>query len=308
MIIKTIVLILFFSSLFLGCLNRQEGAPSDSSNSYSDDQSDVAVGAKFSVNEGTSALMAKPMSRSMAPEGAIQSEPAPEPNSGDSITQERKLVKNGSITLQVNSLSKQIEAQKFIKTKAQEFSVTFDREDEQKWGNQANISLVARVPSEKFEDFLKALSGGPYNVTNRSVNVSEVTEQYIDLEVRLQNKKELRERYRVILKSANKIKDILAINKSIEEVTSEIESTEGQFRYLKKQVAHSVLNIQITAELPVTMQDQNGFFHDAWQSLHQGWRRMRNFVLSIFEFWPFLIIFAGIVWGIKFWRKKRNED
>lgn len=250
------------------------------------------------------AMMAKSMSASPMSDSVADS--APSQSSVQDI--ERKLIKNGSLTLQVNSLSEQSEALGFIKSLADKHSVTFDREDESKWGNRATISLTARVPAEQFETYLKSISAGPFKVTAKSVNVSEVTDQYIDLEVRLENKKELRAKYLSILKSATVVKDILAINKSIEEVTSEIESTEGQFRYLKKQIAYSTLNIEITAELPVSMKDQNSFLFEAWRSLQEGWQRVKYFTLGLIGLWPFMILIGLVVWAIKLWRKKRNED
>ncbi len=238
---------------------------------------------------------------------AVESESAPvqsEPMQAQDV--ERKLIKNGSLTLQVNSLDQQSEALKFIKSLAAKHSVTFDREDESKWGNRATVSLTARVPSEQFETYLNSISTGPFKVTAKSVNVTEVTDQYIDLEIRLENKKELRAKYLSILKSASVVKDILAINKSIEEVTSEIESAEGQFRYLKKQISYSTLNIEISAELPVSMKDQNSFFFEVWRSIQEGWQRIKYFTLNIIGLWPFFILIGLIIWGVQYWRKKRK--
>lgn len=264
-----------------------------------------AVSAVSMSKRGASFMASEPAGDAIAAKEAMA--PSDSQGGGDALSQERKLIKNGSISLQVNSLDKQKEAQAFVKAKATEFSVTFDREDENRWGDQATISLTASVPAEKFDAFLKSLAGGPYTVTNRSVSVSEVTQQYIDLEIRLRNKKELRERYLAILKKADKIKDILAINQSVESVTSDIESTEGQFRYLKNQVAKSTLSIQITAQLPVTMLDQNGFFQDVWQALHEGWRRMRNFTVGLVSLWPFIGLIAIGIWGFRYWRNRRKN-
>lgn len=226
----------------------------------------------------------------------------------EALTQEKKIIKNGSITLTVTSLKSQTEAKEFIKSKAKEFSVSFDREDENRWGNQSSLSMTARVPAEKFEGFLDSLSNGPYTLSNRSVYINEVTERYIDLEVRLKNKKELRDKYTSLLKRADKVKDVLEINKSIETVTSDIESLEGQFKYLKHQIALSVLHITVTAELPETMKIQNGFFQDIGLAIYTGVSRIRGFAIFLISMWPLLILIGVGVFAVRAWIRKRKKS
>lgn len=226
-----------------------------------------------------------------------------------STTIEKKLIKNGGITFQVGSLSEQTSALKFVKNAAQDFKVTFDREDQNKWENQSSITLVARIPAESFDSFVEAITKGQYTVTNRFSNVTEVTEQYIDLEIRLKNKKELLEKYRSILKLAVKIEDILKINKSIESVTSEIESIEGQFKYLKNQIAMSIYTIQITAILPVTQGLRTGFFQDVKVALYDGILSVRNLILDVISLWPLILLVIFIIFVfIKFYKRKRLDD
>lgn len=232
-------------------------------------------------------------------------------SSTDSVAasvQEKKVTKNGSMTLYVNSLSKQTEAKNFVYAKAKEFKATFDREDEQRWENQASLSMTAKIPADKFESFVDVLSKGPFTISHKSIYVTDVTERYIDLDVRLKNKKELREKYLSLLKKADKVKDVLDINKSIESVTSDIESLEGQFRYLKNQIAQSTLHITITAELPETMKNQKSFFQDIGNALYTGINRIRNFIIGIVALWPFIVVICGLLFGIRLWFVKRKTD
>lgn len=257
---------------------------------------------KSSVNQSTfmaaeSADMGGSMKRlsSPAPPAA-----APIENSSDSI--DRKIVKNGSITIQTSTLKGQEKVSLYISELSKKFNAVVEREDQNNWGNQSTISINLRVPAENLESFINSLEGSEFKITNKSLNSTEVTDRYIDHEIRLRNKKELLEKHRELLKKSSKIEDILKINQSIESTTSQIEVVEGQFRYLKKQIAMSSLYIQIQANLPATTGIKSSFLSDLWKSLNTGLVKLRKFSLYIASLWPFIIILILALFGFRKWR------
>ena len=77
-----------------------------------------------------------------------------------------------------------------------------------------------------------------------------MTEEFIDIEQRLKNKKEVQRRYIEILQNkAKTVEDVLAAEDKIRIIQEEIESREGRLRYLKDNIALSTINIEMYQEL-----------------------------------------------------------
>jgi phage-related minor tail protein len=67
------------------------------------------------------------------------------------------------------------------------------------------------------------------------------TEQYRDLNIRLNNLITFKKRYEKLLTVAKTVDEMLKLEKEIERVTGEIELIKGKIEYLENQVAYSTL-------------------------------------------------------------------
>lgn len=106
-------------------------------------------------------------------------------------------------------------------------------------------SIQLRVPSTMFDSTLSMVSGTFSKVLSKSVSGNDVTEEFVDVTARLTNKKLLEERYRDILRSAKAVKDILDVEKELNEVRGEIERFEARRKYLEDQVGLSSISIAL---------------------------------------------------------------
>ena len=104
--------------------------------------------------------------------------------------------------------------------------------------------LQLRVPVAALEGLMDLLAGQARTLA-RSLSAQDVTDQYFDLEGRLRNKRLLEERYREYLKRSASLEDILAVERSLSETTTEIEWLEGSFRDLSRRIELATLNITI---------------------------------------------------------------
>jgi hypothetical protein len=118
---------------------------------------------------------------------------------------------------------------------------------------QENDTYVFRVPAEKFDEVLAAL-GALGAVVHRRVDAQDVTEEVQDLELRLRNAKALRDRYEELLKRAEKVEDVLRVQKELSAVTETIERLEGQLKARMTDVKMSriTLKLEPAASGPVT--------------------------------------------------------
>ena len=87
-----------------------------------------------------------------------------------------------------------------------------------------------RVPVAQFDSFLDAVSKLGV-AENRKQTAQDVTEEYVDLEAQITNKKRLEERIVALLKdSTGKIKDVIEVERELARVRGEIEQMEGRLR------------------------------------------------------------------------------
>lgn len=110
-----------------------------------------------------------------------------------------------------------------------------------------SIELQLRIPEGEFGRFLEGV-GDRGKVEYKQSGVRDVTEQYIDLEARISNLRAAEERFREILAMAESVEDMLAAERELARLRSDIESLEGQFRYLRDQVQFSTLDLELREE------------------------------------------------------------
>jgi hypothetical protein len=110
--------------------------------------------------------------------------------------------------------------------------------------------LIAKVPVSKFQNVLEKL-GRVGKVKSKSVTGQDVTEEYFDLKARVKNLSQEEERILQILKKAEKIEDILSIERELTRVRGEIEKLTGRLRYLRSRTDFSTVEIQLYEPLSV---------------------------------------------------------
>ncbi len=123
------------------------------------------------------------------------------------------------------------------------------------WGghlqSQQDRTLVVRVPVTRFEEaFTWVHDAG--RLLSESRQAEDVTEEFVDLGIRLDNARKSRERLLEVLKRADKVEDILKVEAELRRLTEEIERMEGRKKLLADQVAMSTLSatFQAVTEAP----------------------------------------------------------
>jgi hypothetical protein len=103
--------------------------------------------------------------------------------------------------------------------------------------------ITSRIPVAHMEAFLtNARTLG--KIDNATKTGTDITDQYRDNVVRLDNLKNVRNKYLALLEKANAVSDILSIERELERVNTEIEILEGRIKYAELSVAYS--NITVT--------------------------------------------------------------
>jgi len=109
--------------------------------------------------------------------------------------------------------------------------------------------IVLRVPAENFAETMTTVENEG-RVLESSTSTEDVTDQVVDLQARLENLRAERERLRTLYERANDTEDVLAVERRLSEVQTEIERTEARLQNLQRQVAYSTVTVEMTEPRP----------------------------------------------------------
>ena len=222
------------------------------------------------------------------------------PKKTDTIS--KKIIKNGDMEIAVsNLLEAKNKISEIIKNnKAYLQSETFRNSD-----TSENINLVIRVPHQNFDAIINSFSDGIGSVEAKTVKAEDVTEEYTDVSIKLENKRIYLEKYREMLKNAASTKDILEIQENIRALEDEIDVAEGRLRFIDDRVNYSTLELLLFKEKARSSATSKiGFGSRFGDSIAEGWNSFVSFLLGLISFWPFFIIIPLLIFASKKWRRK----
>lgn len=216
-------------------------------------------------------------------------------------TSERKIIKQGEICFETSDVK---ETKSYIIKIVEELGGYISKDNILNYKNRISHRLVIRVPANKFDQLLAKISESAEKLDSKNIEVLDVTEEYIDIEARIKTKKELENRYKELLKQAKTIDEILAIEKEIGELRTEIESIEGRLRYLKDRIGFSTLSVEYYQRTTSAFKFSSKF----GRAIVTGWDWLLMFIIGLVHIWPFILIIAGGIFiGVHFDRKRKKK-
>jgi hypothetical protein len=166
-------------------------------------------------------------------------------SSGESDTLDnRKIIRNGSLDLLVNDVGQSTTKIGSLVTALGGF---VEKSSQTNSGGHS-ASVTVRVPAAHLDQAIAQIKGLATTVDRESVEVSDVTRQYIDLNARLRNAQAEETQYLQILKRATTIKDTLDVTEKLSDVRGRIEQLQGEMKFLTAQIDMSTLEISLRAE------------------------------------------------------------
>ena len=108
-------------------------------------------------------------------------------------------------------------------------------------GQKRDREITVRVPRGRFETTLAAIDKVG-DVLHREIQAQDVTDEHVDLEIRIKNARAMQQRLTLLLAKAN-VKDALEIEKELHRVTQELELLEGRMKVLKDKIALSTITV-----------------------------------------------------------------
>jgi hypothetical protein len=195
---------------------------------------------------------------------------------------ERKLIKRGNVNIEVQNLKN---AQESVEKWCKDFGGYIESFSENT--NSANFNL--RIPSVKFDEALNSV-GEFGTAKSKNISTQDVSEQFYDLQGRLATKKIMQERLQKYLTQAKDVKDMLQIEKELNNTISEIESMEGRMKRLSGQIEYSSVNIFL--ELPYRTSDEGFVWPDFLQGFREFLSNCVDFFVGLFGIMVYAIVFG----------------
>jgi hypothetical protein len=219
----------------------------------------------------------------------------------ETVTIERKLIKTGNVTFETKELAA---TRKTILDLVNQNNGYVSSDNQYKSDDRISTTLSVRIPAKSFDAVLDGIAKGVEKFDNKSVHISDVTEQFLDVEARLKTKKTLEIKYLEVLKKAKSVREILDVERELAKVRGDIEAKEGRLKYLQSQVSFSTLGITFYKK---TKANESGFGSKIGEAFKQGFENVKAFLVSMINVWPFMIILFLLIFYFRR-RVKRTKS
>ena len=219
----------------------------------------------------------------------------------------QKIVYTGNLSIQTLEYEKSAASiRKKIKDAGGFSEAESERDNDYYWyshssgaGSTRYLSNTARIPSEKFEDFINSLSGDG-KVMSRSVNAENISQVYANKETYKKSLEKEQERLLEMMDKAQTIEEMITVESRLSEVERQLNVYKTDLAQMDKDVEFSTVYIELkevkryTEEVSSTTfgEELKYAFEDAISSFKNFCEGIILFVVRNF---PYLIILAVII-------------
>ena len=133
-------------------------------------------------------------------------------------------------------------------------------------------SFTIRVPSDKYQEFVNAVSEG-LHVTQLSQNTQDIGQAYYEAETHLETLRNKHDRLEELLKQAGSLSDIIELENALSQTEYEIEQYSNELERYDALVDFSTItvNVQTAYQYSPGLGEQRSFFQRVWESIKEGW-------------------------------------
>jgi hypothetical protein len=151
---------------------------------------------------------------------------------------DRQVICSGSLCLQV---AEPESAEQSIQTLAKQIGGWIQLLD--------GLRVTVRIPAGRFDEAFETIAGLG-QVIDRKVTGSDVTDEFHDLKLRLENAEKVRARLVAILEQAKSVPDALAVEKELARISEEIERLKGALARMQDRISYSTITVELRRSMP----------------------------------------------------------
>lgn len=201
----------------------------------------------------------------------------------------KKIIKAGRIRLKSQAIE---QSKSRIDSLTKIYKVVVDKEEFSNSESSLEYRMTLRIESDQYDQLLIALKSTGDELKFQTSSVTDVSEDFFDLELRRKNERAFLETYNDLLRQARTMKEVLKVQETIQALTEEIESKSEQIRRLDDLSAHSTIHIVLYEEKIMSAQSAEapGFISRLGTSVKIGWQSIIDGFLWVITKWPTIII------------------
>lgn len=207
-------------------------------NSASTISNGAAPGSKTSAASTTSAASKDAANEIAAGAPAQPAKPGTTP-----IIAERKIIRNASLSLQVNDIEESLA--KLRRLAVEQGGFVFSENTTQLPGDLPKSVIVLQVPAETYETTVNRIRSEAVKVIKHESSSQDVTEEFVDVQSQITNLRKTEESIQKLLDKANNLTEITNLQKELTAIRGEIERRQGRLNFLDKKSALSTISIEL---------------------------------------------------------------
>ncbi|MGS2726776.1 DUF4349 domain-containing protein [Psychroserpens sp. BH13MA-6] len=223
------------------------------------------------------------------------------------IPKDIKIIKTASARYKVDNVN---HTTKSIKVMAQKYHAYISELRFENNLYKKENRFTIKVPQNYFDVMMDSIGAIVEFVDYENITTKDVTEEYMDIQSRLETKKEVKRRYETILrKNAETVEDILKTEEKLRLIQEEIEAAEGRLNYLTHKVSYSTIQIDLYETVAYQEEPESyskTFLSKSKEGLSFGWNLIENVIIGLFYFWPLILV--GIVTVLIIRRKIKQRQ
>lgn len=259
-------------------------APPEAMRDMSEQHKRAQIGTEMGATAGVSS----------APEAALlQETPGPAPQV-DAATP-AMMIRTGYATLEVSKVDPAIEKVRALAAKVGGYITNTSTSGGRDQVRAAMLEL--RIPAQRYDETVAALADIGHVETTQT-SAQDVSEEFVDMTARVENARKLEARLIDLLANrTGRLQDVLAVERELARIRTEIDQTEGRLRYLKNRVSLSTLTINLHEPQPLIGNTPGE--NPISAAIRQAWRNFVGFFASVIAALGILIPVVGlgaVVW------------
>ena len=188
------------------------------------------------------------------------------------------------------------------------------KDDSAKRRGTLSSYLVIRIPTEKYEDFLASLEGTGGKITNRSMDVQNITRVYNDQTVYIESLEKQEARLLQMMEQAQTIEEMITVEDRLTDVQTELNQARSRLAGMDTDVAYSTVSLSLTEVVKYTenpVKKKNFFertrvvFSGSVSAFLDVMEMLLDVVIYLL---PYAVLVGAVIGSILFaTRKKRAE-
>ena len=231
-----------------------------------------------------------------------------EPISSSSVFENAKIIQEGSMELQSNNFE---DTDAFLHKLTETLEGYLESTTVGGDIGYRYATYVVRVPQDSYQYFFNQV-GENCHVIHSASNAQNITEEYVDTEIRLSSLKTKHERLLALLAKADTMEAIVALESELADNEYEIERLSGSLRKYDSLINFSTISItldEVASLAPVT--SGNSFGDELIQAFISGTSGitmfLRTVILMLIALWPLTLVVIIILTVVLIRRHKAKK-